>query len=469
MESGIDQRVLRKYRIHGKPVGQGSYGTVWKATRVKSKDGSGEGGHLYALKKCHEPFRNGHDAQGMFREVMILRALKHENIVRLKEVIRDSADKDLYLVFEFVETTVARTIEGGGLTDKHRACIMHQLLNAVQYIHSAELVHRDIKPANLLISASCQLRIADFGEARSLLSEHEVPDDYFPASSPGGIFVPPEAQGAMTECGFTLWYNAPEVVAGSSTYGKAVDIWSCGCVMGELMSRHRRPIFCGTSNVDQLSRHVAMVGLPNGESDIECLQASKAQFMMRSVHRSKESRLEEYFVDADPSALDLLSKMLKFNPTLRMPARDCLTHSFLSEFHDPRKERPRDGPVLVEFDGLSKLTKEQYQEALYTRVGLGGSMGGQSPGMGMSNMTTGSVDNNSMGEPGTRMSTGQMSAGDRSRQCTQLSSSGAIDSVAPTASSSNYAKPGGGAGVSDRLLSKKPEDDPGGGCCCLIQ
>jgi len=473
MESGIDQRVSRKYRIHGKPVGQGSYGTVWKASRVKT--GTTEGG-IFALKKCHDPFRNAHDAQGMFREVMILRALKHENIVRLKEVIRDPADKDLYLIFEYVETTIARTIEGGGLTDKHRACIMYQLLNALTYIHSAELVHRDIKPANLLISASCQLRLADFGEARSLLAEHEFVDESPPTSSPGTIFVPPEAQGAMTECGFTLWYNAPEVVAGSSTYGKAVDMWSAGCVMGELMSRHRRPMFCGTSNVDQLSRHVAMVGLPNGETDIDSLQSLKAQSMMRSIHRTKDSGLADYFPDAGKEELDLLSKMLVFSPSCRVPSLDSLSHPFLSEFHDAQKVRVRESPVMVEFDGLSKLTKEQYQEALYTRVGLGGSHGGHSPTAANSMNAGTSLDNGSLATPGMDMPgdrgsrkpsetgtiTGDAPIGDGPR----MSSSAGMNS-AHTTSSYATPKPGPGGKASDRLLVK--EDDGGGGCCCLIQ
>eukprot|EP01065_Artemidia_motanka_P049368 TRINITY_DN815_c1_g1_i1.p1 TRINITY_DN815_c1_g1~~TRINITY_DN815_c1_g1_i1.p1 ORF type:complete len:498 (+),score=131.18 TRINITY_DN815_c1_g1_i1:79-1494(+) len=469
-DSEIDRRVARKYRIHGKPVGQGSYGTVWKATR-NGANRSGTEHHFWALKKCHDPFRNAHDAQGMFREVMVLRALKHENIVRLKEVLRDSSDKDLYLVFEYVDTTVLRIIESGGLSDQHRACIMHQLLNAVQYIHSAELVHRDIKPANMLISGNCQLRLADFGEARSLITQAELVLDVsimaHGMSSPGALMVAPPSQvGGMTECGFTLWYNPPEVIVGSNSYGKPVDLWACGCVCGELLSSSRKPIFCGSSQLDQLTRHIALVGLPDGEADVESLCSPHAESMMRSVPWNRQCKIRQTFPDVPEAALSLLSSLLVFNPQKRQTARELLSHPFLADFHDPRKEREREEPVRIEFDGLSKLTAAQYQEALYTRLNLGGSHLSASPGQsaaGHSAMTAESFARSVSDRPDQEALLGRQRSGEtvpaRSRQPTRQS----------TRQPSQSQEPGAGPLAGDRLLQPAVAEGERTKRCCCVQ
>ena len=164
MTDAIDSRVLRRFDVCQK-LGQGSYGIVWKVVNRQN-------GTVMALKKCFEAFRCNVDAQRTFREVMYLKALSdHENIVTIRSVMRADNDRDLYITFDYMESDLNQVIRAHILEDIHIRFIIYQLLKALKYIHSAELLHRDIKPSNLLIDSSCRIKLCDFGLCRSIAND----------------------------------------------------------------------------------------------------------------------------------------------------------------------------------------------------------------------------------------------------------------------------------------------------------
>jgi len=161
MSEDIDRHVLRKYDIVQK-LGKGAYGIVWRAVDRKTKE-------TVALKKIFDAFQNATDAQRTFREVMFLQEMAgHEHIVTLFNVLKADNDRDIYLVFEYMETDLHAAIRANILQDIHKQYIVWQSLKALKYMHSAELLHRDMKPSNLLLNSDCLMKVADFGLARSL-------------------------------------------------------------------------------------------------------------------------------------------------------------------------------------------------------------------------------------------------------------------------------------------------------------
>ena len=159
MTEEIDSHVLKKYDIQQK-LGKGAYGIVWKSVERKT-------GRVVALKKIFDAFQNATDAQRTFREIMFLQEISsHGNIIRLLNVLRADNDRDIYLVFEYMETDLHAAIRANILLDVHKRYIMYQLLKALKFLHTAQLLHRDLKPSNLLLSSDCYVKLADFGLAR---------------------------------------------------------------------------------------------------------------------------------------------------------------------------------------------------------------------------------------------------------------------------------------------------------------
>ena len=196
--------------------------------------------NVVALKKCFDAFRNSTDAQRTFREIMYLQKLSgHENIIRLQHIIKAENDRDIYLTFDHMETDLHAVIRAAILEDIHKKYIIYQLLKALKYMHSGDLLHRDIKPSNLLLNSDCHVKLCDFGLCRSV-AEVEGP-------SP-----------VLTDYVATRWYRAPEILLGSPVYTKGVDMWAVGCILGEMLNG--KPIFPGTSTVNQLEKVLERVG-----------------------------------------------------------------------------------------------------------------------------------------------------------------------------------------------------------------
>ncbi|XP_055797214.1 cyclin-dependent kinase-like 5 isoform X2 [Salvelinus fontinalis] len=212
--------VMNKFEVLG-IVGEGAYGVVLKCRHKETNE-------IVAIKKFKDSEENEEVKETTLRELKMLRTLKQENIVELKEAFRRRGK--LYLVFEYVEKNMLELLEelpNGVPSDKVRNYI-YQLIKAIHWCHQNDIVHRDIKPENLLISSDDVLKLCDFGFARNLSEGNDA---------------------NYTEYVATRWYRSPELLLGAP-YGKSVDMWSVGCILGELSDG--QPLFPGESEIDQL-------------------------------------------------------------------------------------------------------------------------------------------------------------------------------------------------------------------------
>merc|ERR1719261_626173 len=220
---------------------------------------------VVALKKIFDAFQNATDAQRTFREIMYLSALSspspHPNIIRLQNFIKAENDKDIYLVFDFMETDLHAVIRANILEQVHKQFIVYQSLKAMRFCHTCQLLHRDLKPSNLLLNEECVLKVADFGLARTVKDAEK-------ASAENSV---------LTDYVATRWYRAPEIILGSTSYTKAVDMWALGCIIAEMFIG--KPLLPGTSTNDQLERILDICGVPSAGA-VERMQSKYAKAMM---------------------------------------------------------------------------------------------------------------------------------------------------------------------------------------------
>ena len=159
MSEDIEPHILERYEIVEK-LGKGNYGIVWKAISRSSKT-------VVAIKKIYDAFQNSTDAKRTLREVFYHYEFSgHENICRLRRVYKGQNGRDIYLILDYMETDLHNVIRAKILTLDHIRFITTQLLRAVKYIHSADVVHRDLKPANILVDSDCHIKIIDFGTCK---------------------------------------------------------------------------------------------------------------------------------------------------------------------------------------------------------------------------------------------------------------------------------------------------------------
>ena len=292
-----------------------------------------------------DAFSNDVDAQRTFREVIFLRELStHPNIVKFHNLIRADSERDIYLVFEFVEIDLHNVIRGNILEEVHKKYVVYQILKALKYIHSANIIHRDLKPSNILINTDCHVKIADFGLARSVNDNY---DDY--------------QHQILTDNIATRWYRAPEIAFGSKYYTKAIDIWSVGCIMGEMITG--KATFPGKSNTNQIELIIELLGRPTIE-DLDSLDCSLSNHLMNSISIDKKRSFTQTFIKASPQGLDLLRRLLHFNPKKRITVQEALEHPYLSDFHQPEDEISFTSKIKVPLDDNKKLMKGDYREAL---------------------------------------------------------------------------------------------------------
>jgi serine/threonine protein kinase len=234
------------------------------------------------------------------------------------------------------------------LSDEHVQFFLYQLLRGLKYMHSACILHRDLKPRNLLVNSNCDLKICDFGLARPFINEMKV------------------TSTQMTDYVATRWYRAPEVLLTYKRYTAAMDMWSVGCIFGELLLR--KPLLPGTDANHQIEIIFNLLGYPC-DADIESIPNPRAKDKVLRMAKRPSKPFENVFKDSNPQALDLLKKMLDFNPDKRITVEDALGHSYLSALHFPEDE-PVTTPVsLFDFDYERQLlTMRDLKDLMYEEI-----------------------------------------------------------------------------------------------------
>ncbi|KAG2266775.1 hypothetical protein Bca4012_075746 [Brassica carinata] len=305
-----------------KPIGRGAYGVVCSSINRETNE-------RVAIKKIHNVFENRVDALRTLRELKLLRHVRHENVIALKDVMLPSVRssfKDVYLVYELMDTDLHQIIKSSqSLSDDHCKYFLFQLLRGLKYLHSANILHRDLKPGNLLVNANCDLKICDFGLARTSQGNEQF----------------------MTEYVVTRWYRAPELLLCCDNYGTSIDVWSVGCIFAEILGR--KPIFPGTECLNQLKLIINVVGSQK-ESDIRFIDNPKAQRFIKSLPFSRGTHLSNLYPQANPLAIDLLQRMLVFDPTKRISVTDALLHPYMAGLFDPGSNPPAHVPIALDID-----------------------------------------------------------------------------------------------------------------------
>ncbi|CAD8057678.1 unnamed protein product [Paramecium primaurelia] len=319
-----------------KQIGHGAYGVVCSAQNKRT-------GQKVAIKKVANAFDDLIDGKRIVREIKLLKFFKHENIISLYDVQKPEAKtgfNDIYIVTEFMETDLHRVIYSRQeLTDEHIQYFVYQILRGLLYMHSANVIHRDLKPGNILVNKNCDLKICDLGLARGYENEEDFKTEYV----------------------VTRWYRAPEVILNASEYSKAVDIYSVGCILAELLGR--TPLFPGENYLDQVQRIIAVLGSPTAD-DMKYIGNNNAIKYIKSLPKRSKQKWEALFPKANNKALDLLGKMITFNPEQRYTVEQCLQHPYFDELHNPDEE-PLSGKAFDWSWDNFEPTKEILQNMIY--------------------------------------------------------------------------------------------------------
>jgi len=322
-----------------KPIGKGAYGIVCSAKNAETNE-------KVAIKKIINAFENQTDARRTLREIKLLRLFAHDNIIALKDIMTPACRtnfNDVYLVYDLMDTDLHQIIKSAQvLTDDHCKYFIYQLLRGLKYLHSANVLHRDLKPSNLLLNANCDLKICDFGLARTNCEKGQF----------------------MTEYVVTRWYRAPELLLSCEEYGTSIDIWSVGCIFAELLGR--KPIFPGKDYINQLKLIVNVLGSPD-EDDLDFIESQKARSYIKSLPVTSHASLQRLYPRANPFAISLLDKMLSFDPRKRITVTEALEHPYFSALHDPSLEPSATAPFDLDMPD-EELKEEELRDMFINEV-----------------------------------------------------------------------------------------------------
>merc|ERR1719357_394841 len=274
-----------------------------------------------------------------------MKIVKHPNVVSMIDCFfsQGSRSQDVYLhiVMEYIPETIYQTIRRHARASqcvpyRHIKLYAYQICRAVAYVHSLGICHRDIKPQNLLLNPQTHtVKLCDFGSAKIL-------------------------QKGLSNVAYicSRYYRAPELIFESAYYTCAIDVWSLGCVIGELFLG--TPLFQGGSGVDQLVEIIKVLGAPS-RSDILAMNPNYKQFAFPQV---KPMPWKEVFIDVTykntpvpASALDLIKKMLVFQPLKRIDPLDALGHEFFATLRTSKAAKLPNGrplPPLFNFTAKEK-------------------------------------------------------------------------------------------------------------------
>lgn len=304
---------VRDYNVK-EVLGQGSYGVVALGFHKKTK-------LPVAIKKI-EPFQRTLFCLRTLREIKFLKELSHPNIIKILDIQKPASFntfKEVYVVQEYMDADLNTVIQTQQLSDDHIKYFLYQILKGVKYLHSCGVIHRDLKPANLLVNENCDLKICDFGLARM---------DVNPAKKEDKLAF-------LTEYVATRWYRAPEIMLSSAEYSKAIDLWSIGCIVAEMLLRE--PFLPGTDYRNQLALIFEVLGTPTDE-EIKGIKLKKAREYVQSQKVKRKIPMKRIFRKANPLAVDFIEKTVRFDPAKRLTIDQALEHPYLQDFRNKKEE-----------------------------------------------------------------------------------------------------------------------------------
>lgn len=288
-----------------RPIGYGAFGVVWSVTDPRD-------GKRVALKKMPNVFQSLVSSKRVFRELKMLCFFKHDNVLSALDILQPphlDFFQEIYVITELMQSDLHKIIVSPQhLSTDHIKVFLYQILRGLKYLHSARILHRDIKPGNLLVNSNCLLKICDFGLAR---------------------VEEADANRAMTQEVVTQYYRAPEILMGARHYGPAVDVWSIGCIFGELLGR--RILFQAQTPIQQLELITDLLGTPPVEDMSSACEAARKHMLRRPAKPPSLAALYTLSSQATHEAVHLLSQMLVFNPDKRINVIDALAHPYLDE------------------------------------------------------------------------------------------------------------------------------------------
>lgn len=387
-------------------IGFGAYGSVYAAIHRLTNN-------TVAIKRVSTLKSDTISTKRLLREIMILKSLSHPNVVKILESpkLRETAElNEVSMVMEYAQNDLRKFLRSSTyLTSASIRVIVYNILCGMNFIHSANIIHRDLKPANILINPNLDIKICDFGLARSMPSSgNRIP--LVPSfTSDLGISNASETTlnesiphnklnkwRNMSDHVTTRWYRAPEVILLEKNYTKSIDVWSMGCIISELCSMQREnlysfldrsPLFPGEScyplspadrlriknggatveKTDQLNLIFDIIGTPD-ESELELISDSATKLYIQSFQSRTRQNLHEKYSGTDPQLISLMENMLQFSPKKRISFSQALACPYFDEVRTLRNESISDLGLYFEFEELKEISHEELKRYIESDI-----------------------------------------------------------------------------------------------------
>jgi glycogen synthase kinase 3 beta len=320
-------------------IGSGSFGVVYQAV-------ISETGEYVAIKKVFQ------DKRYKNRELQMLKELNHPNVIKMRQSFYTPGDKqdEIYLnvVMDYIPDTLSRIIRQYYKSKTQMPLISiklyaYQMIRSLAYIHAIGICHRDIKPQNILVDSNLQsLKMCDFGSAKKLVK-----------GEPNVSYI----------C--SRYYRAPELIFGATEYTPAIDVWSTGCVIAELILG--QPLFPGESAVDQIVEIIKILGTPN-KSQILAMNPDYNEFRFPIIKPLAWAKVFKNRTLPD-SFYEMIGKLLTYEPQIRIKPLRALALPFFDELRDKATVLPNGKPLpeLFNFTAEEIKTDPEIMDKLIPR------------------------------------------------------------------------------------------------------